>query len=105
MTENEKLEQLEIFKTLERGRRLFQLRNSAGYGDLLDMLEAEVVKFEFRLMNTPAGSSTELVRDLLAHARAARTIFEQLQLRLNAEIEHGKDATMEAVNDYNTTNL
>lgn len=105
MTEDEKLEQLDIFKTLERGRRLFQLRNSEGYADLLDMLEAEVVKAEFRLMNTPAGSSTELIRDLHAHARAARTIFEQLQLRLNAEIEHGKDATLNSLNDYNNTNL
>jgi hypothetical protein len=105
VTEDEKLEQLDIFKTLERGRRLFQLRNTEGYNDLLDMLEAEVVKSEYRLMNTPAGSSNDLLRDLHAHARAARTIFEQLQIRLNTEIEHGKSATLEAVNDYKTTNL
>lgn len=105
MTEDEKLEQLDIFKTFERGRRLFQLRNTAGYSDLLDMIEAEVVTSEFRLMNTPAGSSNDLLRDLHAHARASRTIFERLQIRLNAEIEQGKDSTLEAVNDYKTTNL
>lgn len=105
MTEDEKLEQLDIFKTFERGRRLFQLRNTAGYSDLLDIFEAEVVKWEFRLISRPQGATNELLRDLSCYATVARSLFEQLQLRLNAEIEQGKNSTMEAVNDYKTTNL
>jgi len=96
--------QAEIMKSFERGRRLYQLVNSQGWTDFLDIAEAEVVKAEFRLMNVAAGSTSELVRDLLAHARAARSNFEQIQLRVNAEIESGLEATLNVTTpeaDYN----
>lgn len=101
----ERTEKAEILQSFEKGRRLFQLVNSEGWNDLLDILEAEVVKAEFRLMNLQAGASAELLRDLHAHARAARTIFEQLQLRVNAEIESGKESLQYSPISYQTTNL
>lgn len=100
----EQSEQADILKQFEKGRRLFLLRNSEGWNDLLDILEAEVTKAEYRLMNTPAGSATDLLRDLHAHARAARSIFEQLQLRVNAEVEQGKQIP-QIVNTYQNNNL
>ena len=85
----ERQEQAEIFENFERGRKLYQLVNSEGYQVLLDIFEAEVIKYEFRLLNLPSGSTNEMVRDILAHAKVARSIFEQLQLRIHAEIESG----------------
>lgn len=99
----EKLDSLQAF---EQGRRLFLLTQTDGYSDLLDILEQEVVKAEFRLMNLTAGASSELLRDLHAHARAARSIFEQLQLRIASAIENGKQIPqMDAPPDYQVTNL
>lgn len=100
----EDVEKVEILRSFEKSRRLYQLTHSEGWADLLDILEAEVIKAEFRLMNLPAGSSAELLRDLHAHARAARTIFEQVQLRVNAEIESGRELANEPPS-YQTTNL
>ena len=97
-------EQAEILRTFEKGRRLYQLTNADGWNDLLDIMEAEVVKAEFRLMNSHDGSSNELLRDLRAHARAARSLFEQLQLRINAEIENSRQ-TIEFGTSFKNTNL
>ena len=85
----EQTRQAEIMRAFEQGRRLYQLTHDPAYQDLLDILEAEVVKYEFRLLNLEAGTHTELLRDVLAHAKVARSIFEQLQLRINASIEAG----------------
>lgn len=104
--ELEQTEKLEVLKQFERGRRLFHLVRSDGWGDLLDIIEVEVIKSEYRLMNTVAGASNELLRDLHAHARAARSIFEQVQLRVNAAIESGKEVPqIDDALDYQTTNL
>ena len=84
--------QAEIMSAFEKGQRLYSLLHSPGYQDLLDILEAEVTKYEFRALNLKAGVSHNLLRDTIGHARTARSIFEQLQLRINASIEIGMDA-------------
>lgn len=102
----EQQERIETLQTFEKGRRLFLLTKADGYQDLLDILEREVVKAEFRLMNVTAGASPELLRDLHAHARAARSIFEQLQLRIAAAIENGRQLPqLDTSLDYQITNL
>jgi hypothetical protein len=80
---NEETQQA-IMKEFDRGHRVAQLLISPGYSDLIQVMEAEVVKAEFRLMNAPAGSSSMLLRDLRSEARAKRSFFEQTQLRLKA---------------------
>ena len=85
--------QSEIMQAFEKGVRLYQLAHSPGYTDILDILEAEVVKYEFRLMSLSPGSDPRLLHDTHSHARVARSIFEQLQLRIQAAIDLGVDAT------------
>jgi len=92
----EQTRQQEIMHVFEKGARLYQLIHSTGYADLLDILEAEVVKFEFRLMNLPPGTENQLLRDTLSHARVSRSIFEQLQLRIQALISVGLEASVDA---------
>lgn len=82
----------EIMKTFERGQRLYGLTNSQGYQDLLDILEAEIDLYEYRLLNLPPGTDDLLLRDTLGHARVARSIFEQLQIKINTYIEMGQTA-------------
>ena len=84
--------QAEIMSAFEKGQRLYSLLHSPGYQDLLDILEAEVTKYEFRALNLKAGVSHNLLRDTIGHARTARSIFEQMQLRVNAAIDTGLDA-------------
>lgn len=98
--------QAEIMHSFEKGRRLYQLVNQTGWPDLLDIVEAEVIKAEFRLINLGPGSPAEMLRDLHSHARAARTIFERMQLRVNAEIDMGLEAThLETASDSTYANL
>lgn len=85
--------QTEIMQAFEKGRRLYQLVHQTGYADMLDLFEAEVIKAEFRLLNLPAGSDQLMVRDVLTAAKYARSLFEQLQLRIHAIIEVGLEAS------------
>lgn len=103
----EQQEKAEMLRDFERGRRLFITTHSEGWNDVLDLLEAEVIASEFRLINQPAGASDELLRDLHSHARAARTIFERFQLRIAAQIESGKEVPTYNPHelDYQTNNL
>lgn len=84
--------QQEIMSAFERGSRLYQLSVSDGYKDLLDLLEAEVIEYEFRLMNLPPGTDNKLLNDTHSHARVARSIFEQIQLRIQAAVQVAIDA-------------
>jgi hypothetical protein len=98
--------QAEIMSAFEKGIELYQLQHTAGYTTLLDILEAEVVKYEFRLMNLAPGSDVKLLNDTHSHARVARSIFEQLQLRIQAMIDVGIEAQqaaqqLSAQADYN----
>jgi hypothetical protein len=85
--------QTEIMTAFEQGVRLYQLVNNQGWNDVLDILEAEVIKYEFRLMNLAPGSDAKLLNDTHGHARVARSIFEQLQIRIQAAIDLGVEAT------------
>jgi hypothetical protein len=84
--------QQEIMSAFERGSRLYQLSISDGYKDLLDLFEDEVVLYEFRLMNLAPGTDPQLLRDTHSHARVARSLFEQLQLRIQAAVQNAVDA-------------
>lgn len=84
--------QQEIMSSFEKGARLYQLSISDGYKDLLDLLEAEVVEYEFRLMNLPPGTDNKLLNDTHSHARVARSIFEQIQIRIQAAVQVAIDA-------------
>jgi hypothetical protein len=91
--------QRDILRSFERGRRLFILTHNEGWQDVLDIMEAEVVASEFRLMNVPAGSTSDLVRDLLMDARARRAMFERTQLKILADIEQGKKTPFQSSPD------
>jgi hypothetical protein len=84
--------QQEIMSAFEKGARLYQLTVNDGYKDLLDLLEAEVIEYEFRLMNLPPGTDAQLLRDTHSHARVARSIFEQIQIRIQAAVQLAVDA-------------
>ena len=84
--------QAEIMAAFEKANKLYQLVNTPGWSEVLDILEAEVVKYEFRLLSLPAGSTRQLLDDTHSHARVARSIFEQLQLRIQAAIDVGIEA-------------
>ena len=101
----EQAREAEIMRIFERSQRLYQLAHSPGYQDILDILEAEVVKYEFRLLNLQAGTDDTLLRDVMAHAKVARSIFEQLQIRINSLIEQGIDVTTSGVSDADHYNL
>lgn len=83
MTPQEK----EAIQILERGARLYRLVSSEGWDDLMDVMEAQVVSAEFKLINLPAGVRTQVLRDVQSYAKAWRSIFEQTQLRVNSLIE------------------
>lgn len=83
----DEVQQRELLRELERGHRIAQLLKAPGYADLLQILEDEVAKSEFRLINLPPGSSIELLRDLHIAARVSRSLLEQLQLRLHGIVE------------------
>ena len=106
MTNEEKQRQQEILNSLEKGRRLYQIRNSEGWVDLLDILETEAVLGEIRLFDSPEGASNELLRDLRAYARAARSIYEKTQIRVNNSIEQSTKAVLAHAGDSSEyTNL
>lgn len=86
--ENEK----ELIAEFEKGHRITQLIHSAGYADLLDIFEQEVIENEFRLMNAPLGTDNILLRDLHVAARVSRSIFERIQLRLQAATQASLEA-------------
>jgi hypothetical protein len=92
-------------RVFERSQRLYQLAHSTGFQDLLDILEAEVVKYEFRLLNLQAGTDDTLLRDVMAHAKVARSIFEQLQIRINGAIEQGIEVTTQQGSHADNYNL
>jgi hypothetical protein len=79
-------------KVFETGRRLYQLTHNAGWQDVLDILEAEAVKYEYRLLNLAPDASETLLRGVQAHAQVARSIMEQLQLRIASLVEIGLQA-------------
>lgn len=85
-------QQVEIMSAFEKGARLYQLTVHDGYKDLLDLLEAEVIEYEFRLMNLPPGTKPKLLNDTHSHARVARSIFEQIQIRIQAAVQVAIDA-------------
>jgi hypothetical protein len=97
--------QAEIMTLFERAQRLYQVTNNAGWNDVLDILEAEVVKYEFLLLNLPVGVDEVLLRATQGHAKVARSIFEQLQLRIARNISIGTEAAADGVKqseaDYN----
>lgn len=102
----ERERQAEIMRVFEKGQRLYQLAHSPGYQDLLDILEAEAVKYEFRLLNLPAGTEEKLLRDVMAHAKVSRSILEQMQIRVNAQIEQSINVTLaQTENAAEYTNL
>lgn len=101
----EREEQQEILSAFERGHRLYQVRNAEGWQDLLDIFEAEVVKWEHRLLNIPSGSTEALLRDLHAEAKVSRAMFERIQMAVNAAIDDSIKVAESSPIDYNTTNL
>lgn len=102
----EQEEQQEILSAFERGHKLHLLRIQPGWQDLLDIMEAEVVKWELRLLNTPSGESEAMLRDLHAEAKVSRAMFERIQLRVQAAVDASVQvaATASPI-DYKTTNL
>ena len=84
--------QQEIMSAFEKGARLYHLTVHDGYKDLLDLLEAEVIEYKFRLMNLPPGTDAQLLRDTHSHARVARSLFEQIQIRIQAAVQVAIDA-------------
>lgn len=98
-------EQQEILSAFERGHRLHQVRNAQGWQDLLDIFEEEVVKWEFRLLNTPSGVSEAMLRDLRAEAKVSRAMMERVQLRVQAAIDASVQVAEASPIDYQTTNL
>lgn len=98
-------EQAEIMQNFERGQRLYQTTHTSGWADVLDVLEAEVDKAEFRLLNVAPGSDPKLVNDLLMSARAYRSLFEQLQLQVARRIEIGINLDAIAGSEANYNNF
>lgn len=95
-------EEQDILKDFERGRRLHTLTSSESWPDVLDILETLAQQAEFNLINLRAGQDPLLLRDLHTHARAARTILEQFQIRVSDIIERGRELPQEADKQFET---
>jgi len=93
----------ESLAAFERGRRLYLFQQSEGYQDFLDIFEEEVIKDEYRLLNLPAGTSSDLLRDIHAYAKISRSNFERIQIRIATEIENGKQIPIIDSQQYEPT--
>lgn len=79
-------EQLEILEAYEKGLRLQDTIQSAGWKDALDLMEAEVALAEFHLMNYNGVDNAELMA-LHRRARAMREFFQQTQVKIQTAVD------------------
>ncbi len=79
--------QREMMKEFERAHAIVQLLQHPGYQYLLDIMEAEVVRDEKRLLEVNASVPDHVLRNIQIAAQLSRSKFERLQLQLNAAVE------------------
>jgi len=71
--------QQEVYRELvEKALRLQDTRNSAGWPDVIDLLENRVGQSEFHLLNYN-GSDEKIIVALRQRARAMRELFQNFQ--------------------------
>jgi hypothetical protein len=86
MENNLSLEQKEIIKQFEDGRLLQDTLNTPGWQLILDIMEEDVAKAEFQLMNYNGSDPDDLVA-LHRRARDKREFFQEIQHRIATRIE------------------
>ena len=83
-------EAAELLHLYERGRRLANTTNTAGWADVLDILEGMVQQAEYALMNYN-GSDAPTLAALHRRARAYREVFDGLQQQIQAATNAARD--------------
>lgn len=77
----------ELLREFEKAHSIAQLLAHPGYKYLLEIMQKEMEKDEYNLMNLPPGTDSGLIRDLHLAARISRSKFEQLVLKLNSALD------------------
>lgn len=96
--------QQEAYRELvEKALRLQDTRNSAGWPDVLDLLENRVGQSEFHLLNYN-GSDEKIIVALRQRARAMRELFQSFQQDMAAVILTNLQATGSPQTDETVVN-
>lgn len=82
LTDSEK----EIIRQFEDGRLLQEIIRSQGWQLVLDIMETQVKRTEFQLMNYD-GADKEVLTALHRRARTTREFFESVQKQIAARVE------------------
>jgi hypothetical protein len=80
------LEQVQVKADYEKGLRLQDTLHSAGWPDVLDIMEKEVIQAEFALMNYN-GTDDAALFSLHRRARTMREFFQQTQRKIIAAVD------------------
>lgn len=80
------LEEVQVKADYEKGLRLQNTLHSAGWADVLDIMEKEVVQAEFALMNYN-GTDTAALFSLHRRARTMREFFQQTQRKIVSAVD------------------
>lgn len=83
-------EAADLLHLYERGRRLQDTINTAGWADVLDILEQMVTQAEYALMNYN-GSDAPTLAALHRRARTYREVFDGLQQSIQAASQAVRD--------------
>lgn len=83
-------QEIELLQTYEQGRVLRELVRDPGWQVILDLMEKEVAKAEFQLINYN-GTDKEVTFALQKRARAMREFFQQIQHAINARISEADE--------------